>query len=136
MNDKFDDIIARLQSQQPVLDNADELTDAIMSALPDQQTASAPVVSHIPRVFYLLRNVSSAAAVFLIALFVWQYNEQPELSPNGAAQTNYPSNGPSFSCNCFSQKECVAEYISQHNRNENTRANIINLLIRVQHENY
>lgn len=136
MNDKFDDIILRLQAQQPTLDNADELTAAIMAALPDQQPANAVVATPAPRIFYLFRNISSAAAVFLIALFVWQYNEQPELTSNEFSQVIPFKSERSLACDCLSAEECMAEYISQHNRNMNARTNTIEFLMRKHHENY
>lgn len=36
MNNNIDDILTRLQGQQPVIDNPDELTDSIMNSLPEQ----------------------------------------------------------------------------------------------------
>ena len=36
MNNNIDDILTRLQGQQPAIDNPDELTDSIMNSLPEQ----------------------------------------------------------------------------------------------------
>lgn len=133
MNDKFDDIILRLQAQQPTLDNADELTDAIMAALPSQQPAPSPVANPAPRILYLIRNISSAAAVFLIAMFLWQYNEEPELSHHQTSycQPVYRFESP-YACECNTLSECVSQYAAQR---KGSQTNSIKKLIREYYEN-
>lgn len=131
MNDKFDDIILRLQAQQPTLDNADELTDAIMAALPDQQPAPSSVDSPAPRILYLFRNISSAAAVFLIALFLWQYNEEPNVIPHvSSAYEPVLSHELPFACECSSFNECASQYLAQR-----AQTNSLKNKIRKHYEN-
>ena len=43
-NDKIDDIIKRLQAEEPVLTEADEMTERIMNALPDN-SANSPRIA-------------------------------------------------------------------------------------------
>ncbi|MCQ2236256.1 MAG: hypothetical protein MJZ18_04545 [Bacteroidales bacterium] len=130
MTDKFDDIILRLQAQQPSLDNADELTDMTMASLPDQQQTPA-IAPKGPRVLYIIRNISSAAAMFLIALFIWQYNEVPELTPSEFSQTGSNSE-QTFFCDGADRKECINKYIETRRSAKHT---LIEQLKRVHHEN-
>ncbi len=63
---KMDDLLDRLASQQPKLDDADALCDSIIGQLPPQ---------HKPKEQTLLRllaMVSSIAAVLLLVLFIRQ----------------------------------------------------------------
>lgn len=72
---KIDDILKRLQSQSPTLDNEDEFTDWIMNAIPDKEE------KRNAKVIKLIQMFSSAAAILLIMLFVWQnidYDKQPK----------------------------------------------------------
>lgn len=66
---KTEDILNRLQGQQPIIDNPDELTERIMESLPD--------TDEVPRkgfaVMKALRIFSSIAAVWLIGLFIYSH---------------------------------------------------------------
>ena len=79
MNDKLDEIIARLQSQQPEPDCADELTDMIMDSLPEfpDETPVIAVQHRGAPIVGIVRYFSSAAAIFLFVLFVWQNVRNP-----------------------------------------------------------
>lgn len=85
MKDSFDNIIAKLQSQKPRLDNPDEMADNIMAKIADlsmdegmtegQTEPEIPVVEQQhkpPVVIRMVRTVSSVASVALIMLYVWQ----------------------------------------------------------------
>lgn len=62
----IDDILSRLQSQSPKLENEVEFTDWIMDAIPDKEENKNGKVIRLIQVF------SSAAAILLISLFIWQ----------------------------------------------------------------
>ena len=66
---KTEDILNRLQGQQPIIDNPDELTERIMESLPD--------TDEVPRkgfaVMKAMRIFSSIAAVWLIGLFIYSH---------------------------------------------------------------
>ena len=66
---KTEDILNRLQGQQPIIDNPDELTERTMESLPD--------TDEVPRkgfaVMKALRIFSSIAAVWLIGLFIYSH---------------------------------------------------------------
>jgi hypothetical protein len=71
MNEKIDDIITRLQAQQPELKDADQLTDRIMASLPDiSQEEETEKPSYAAWIVYL-RAASSVAAIFLIVFTLW-----------------------------------------------------------------
>ena len=59
--ERIDDMLERLKGQMPVVPDADALTDSIMAAIE---------VKRIPLWVTMLRTVSSAAAVILVALFI------------------------------------------------------------------
>ncbi|MBO4561011.1 MAG: hypothetical protein J5705_03455 [Bacteroidaceae bacterium] len=61
---KTEDILERLKGQMPQVPDSDFLTESIMSAV------TAKPGSIVPMWFKVLRVVSSAAAVFLIGLFI------------------------------------------------------------------
>ena len=61
---KTEDILERLKGQMPQVPDSDFLTESIMSAV----TAKPGKI--VPMWFKVLRVVSSAAAVFLIGLFI------------------------------------------------------------------
>ena len=65
--EKMDEITRRLASQQPLLSDADALTDSIMSAIEETEERK-PVT--VPMWLSVLRTVSSVAAVVLVALYV------------------------------------------------------------------
>ena len=62
-----DEIIERFSRQQPTLTNPDELTDSIMRSLPQREKRSA----HLSPMLLSLRVVSSAAALWLIGLYIF-----------------------------------------------------------------
>ena len=69
---KIDDILDRLQGSQPLIDNPDELTDRIMSSLPDIDTKPAPHIGSKPkrRVWiYTAAAIAAAASVLLLLIF-------------------------------------------------------------------
>jgi hypothetical protein len=73
---KTNDILEKLKAvEQPVIDNPDELTDLIMSSLPEQ---SAPQEEHASRPQAILiawRIISSIAALYLVGLFFYLQQE-------------------------------------------------------------
>ena len=66
---KTEDILNRLQEQQPVIDNPDELTERIMESLTDasEDKDKGKEIAIIK----VLRVISSIAAVWLIGLFIY-----------------------------------------------------------------
>ena len=63
----IDQILDQLKGQQPTIGNADKLTDSIMSQL-DQPSVNR---RHIT-IALVARTVLSAAAIWLIGLFIYQ----------------------------------------------------------------
>lgn len=68
---KTEDILERLKGQMPPVPDSDFLTESIMSAV----TAKPGKI--VPMWFKVLRVVSSAAAVFLIGLFIGLNSQRP-----------------------------------------------------------
>lgn len=67
---KYNELIGKLRSNEPILDNPEELTEKIMWSLNKKD-------SKITKVIILARPWLSAAAIFLVALFIYQNNDAP-----------------------------------------------------------
>ena len=76
---KTEDILERLKGQMPQVPDSDFLTESIMSAV----TAKPGRI--VPMWFKVLRVVSSAAAVFLIGLFIGLNSQKPMSAVETAA---------------------------------------------------
>ena len=76
---KTEDILERLKGQMPQVPDSDFLTESIMSAV----TAKPGRI--VPMWFKVLRVVSSAAAVFLIGLFIGLNSQKPMSAVKTAA---------------------------------------------------
>ena len=61
---KIDEILSRLQEQQPDVSNPDELTDRIMDSLPDLPTEQPKPARRIR--FYIASAIAAAASVLLL----------------------------------------------------------------------
>lgn len=72
--DKIDHLIGKLRLNTPELQDADLLTDQIMKNL--KRTSQ-------PNYLIFIRTVSSAAAVFLLGLFLFQQTETEAMSSTG-----------------------------------------------------
>ena len=122
----IDEILERLQNlEQPEMDDADEFTDLIMSALPDRN-ANTPkqTVSKEPRVIKLVRVILSAAAVLLVGLFLYTNVMDTELPT--ATQNNYNITGFSY-----------GDYLKNVYTNRQNRATInYSQLKKLNHENH
>ena len=70
---KIDEILSRLQEQQPDVCNPDELTDRIMDSLPDLPTEQPKPARRIR--FYVASAIAAAASVLL--LLTLHYSEGP-----------------------------------------------------------
>ena len=70
---KIDDILSRLQEQQPDVCNPDELTDRIMDSLPDLPTEQPKPAQRIR--LYIASAIAAAASVLL--LLTLHYSEGP-----------------------------------------------------------
>lgn len=70
-NSQTDKLIGRAAAYRPQLQDPMALTDRIMT-----QVASRPIYLGTPAYVFWIRAVSGLAALWLIALFVWQQNEQ------------------------------------------------------------
>lgn len=130
MNDKLDEIIARLQSQQPEPDCADELTDMIMDSLPElpAETPVSATQHRVAPIVSIVRNFSSAAAIFLFILFAWQnvknpfFQQSPDTPDYEQCIANYKpdyssiteSSNPRESFNrYFQQRESKVKYLNK-----------------------
>ena len=65
--ERIDDMLERLKGQMPQVPGADALTDSIMDAIE---------VKRVPMWVTMLRTVSSAAVVILVALFIHVNGEE------------------------------------------------------------
>ena len=70
---KIDEILSRLQEQQPDVSNPDELTDRIMDSLPDLPTEQPKPARRIR--LYVASAIAAAASVLL--LLTLHYSEEP-----------------------------------------------------------
>ena len=70
---KIDEILSRLQEQQPDISNPDELTDRIMDSLPDLPTEQPKPARRIR--LYIASAIAAAASVLL--LLTLHYSEGP-----------------------------------------------------------
>lgn len=77
--ERIDDMLERLKGQMPQVPDADALTDSIMDAIEVKRTSMWVTV---------LRVVSSAAAVILVALFIHVEGQEP------ASLASAPSDSP------------------------------------------
>ena len=89
----IDEILERLKGAQPEIDNPDEFTDLIMSALPDRN-ATPENHSNSGRIIKFVRWALSAAAVLLIGLFLY-INDIDGDTP-ASTQNNYHLKGFSY----------------------------------------
>ena len=86
----IDEILERLKGAQPEIDNPDEFTDLIMSALPDRNTESQTPEKE-SRIVKFVRIVLTAAAVLLVGLFI--YTNDLDADTPTTTQTNYQISG-------------------------------------------
>jgi len=89
----INEILERLKGAQPEIDNPDELTDLIMSALPDRN-ATPENHSNSGRIIKFVRWALSAAAALLIGLFLY-INDIDGDTP-ASTQNNYHLKGFSY----------------------------------------
>ncbi len=86
----IDEILERLKGAQPEIDNPDEFTDLIMSALPDRD-AESKTPEKESRIVKFVRIVLTAAAVLLVGLFI--YTNDLDADTPTTTQTNYQISG-------------------------------------------
>ena len=89
----IDEILERLKGAQPEIDNPDEFTDLIMSALPDRN-ATPENHNNNGRIIKFVRWALSAAAVLLIGLYLY-INDIDGDTPT-TTQNNYHLKGFSY----------------------------------------
>ena len=68
---KIDDMFDRLHGQMPELENPEEMVESIMRNLPDREMPLPVKASKQYAVLIALRIISSAAAIWLIGLFIY-----------------------------------------------------------------
>ena len=133
-NDKIDDIIKRLQAEEPVLTDADEMTERIMNALPDNSANSPRIAADASSVFLLfVRALSSAAAVVLVFLFIWQNISVRPLPPETTKDyeqciAKYKSDYSFDECNDLRQA------CQQYARQRESHRSVINSLVNEYYE--
>jgi hypothetical protein len=86
----IDEILERLKGAQPEIDNPDEFTDLIMSALPDRKAAPEKSGKN-ERIIKFVRWALSAAAALLIGLYLY-INDIDGDTPT-TTQNNYQISG-------------------------------------------
>lgn len=67
---KADRLLERLQGQQPLLDGAEELADAIMARIEESAVQESGAVKSVPLWRVLLGGTFSAAAAVVVGLFI------------------------------------------------------------------
>ncbi|MBO4724157.1 MAG: hypothetical protein J5596_02405 [Bacteroidaceae bacterium] len=100
---KTEDILERLKGQMPQVPDSDFLTQSIMSAV----TAKSGKI--VPMWFKVLRVVSSAAAIFLIGLFIGLNSQKPVSASETAAvpmEVRQPVSRPAIK----DKKDAIQEY--------------------------
>lgn len=98
-NNRIDDILTRLQNEsQPIIPDAEQLTDSIMDALPDLEEEvlpeeQQPKAKVVPMWFSILRSATSIAAMLIIGVFIYtQFITEKAASHQQAYQhQTYPS---------------------------------------------
>ena len=83
---KIDEILSRLQAQQPDISNPDELTDRIMDSLPDLPTEQPKPARRIR--LYAASAIAAAASVLLLISLGIVSNNQNDEGNNLVAQTD------------------------------------------------
>ena len=83
---KIDEILSRLQEQQPDISNPDELTDRIMDSLPDLPTEQPKPARRIR--LYAASAIAAAASVLLLISLGIVSNNQNDEGNNLVAQTD------------------------------------------------
>ena len=115
---KTEDILERLKAvEQPIIDNPDELTDLIMSNLPEQtgnplQTGEGRTPGAI---LTALRIVSSMAAIYLIGLFFYLQVEptsKTETAYNNKVEKQQPAPQPAY-CTEGTPREILMCYLER-----------------------
>ena len=83
---KIDDILNYLQSQQPIINHPDELTEQIMQNLPDMDTipingnteTSFQKISRIHAIVKVIQIITTTAAIWLIGMFFYLHHTPAE----------------------------------------------------------
>ena len=83
---KIDEILSRLQEQQPDVSNPDELTDRIMDSLPDLPTEQPKPARRIR--LYIASAIAAAASVLLLISLGIVTNNQNDEGNNLVVQTD------------------------------------------------
>ena len=83
---KIDEILSRLQAQQPDISNPDELTDRIMDSLPDLPTEQPKPARRIR--LYVASAIAAAASVLLLISLGIVTNNQNDEGNNLVVQTD------------------------------------------------
>ena len=83
---KIDEILSRLQEQQPDVCNPDELTDRIMDSLPDLPTEQPKPARRIR--LYIVSAIAAAASVLLLISLGIVSNNQNDEGNNLVVQTD------------------------------------------------
>ena len=83
---KIDEILSRLQEQQPDVCNPDELTDRVMDSLPDLPTEQPKPARRIR--LYIVSAIAAAASVLLLISLGIVSNNQNDEGNNLVAQTD------------------------------------------------
>ena len=68
--DNMDRLLERLQNRMPAIDNPEELTDNIMSTLPDLPEMT-DASTKMPTWVIALRTISAMAAMWIVGFFIY-----------------------------------------------------------------
>ena len=113
---KTNDILEKLKAVgQPVIDNPDELTDLIMSSLPEQPVPQKESSTKPQTILVALRVISSMAALYLVGLFFYLQQEsvaKVETAYNNKVEQQQPAPQPTY-CMEGTPREILMCYIER-----------------------
>ena len=113
---KTNDILEKLKAVgQPVIDNPDELTDLIMSSLPEQTVPQKESSTKPQAILVALRVISSIAALYLVGLFFYLQQEsvaKVETAYNNKVEQQQPAPQPTY-CMEGTPREILMCYIER-----------------------
>ncbi len=115
-NDNTEELIRQLQLSKPQLHEPELLTNSIMSALPERNKSNSVILNRI-------RILSGIAAIFLLALFVFQQNDTETLysvQPSKFVQNSISEESLKY---CYAQSDLSLIQMYRCYLNQNTIKN-------------
>ena len=113
---KTEDILEKLKAAgQPAIDNPDELTELIMSNLPEQKAPHKELSAKSHAILIALRIISSMAALYLVGLFFYLQQKpvaKVETAYNNKVEEPQPAPQPAY-CTEGTPREILMCYLER-----------------------